>query len=105
MPKNKINTKNKGLKNIESLLDSQTSVILSAVDDKLSENKIEILLAVDGKLVGMEARINQKIEKLTDTLDGFLKRMTDIEDEFAMMKSDINRIKKVVKEKLGVNLI
>ena len=105
MPKNKINTKNKGLKNIESLLDSQTSVILLAVDDKLSENKIEILLAVDGKLVGMEARINQKIEKLTDTLDGFLKRMTDIEDEFAMMKSDINRIKKVVKEKLGVNLI
>lgn len=30
--------------------------------------------------------------------------MTDMEDEFAMMRNDINRVKKVIKEKLGVDL-
>lgn len=30
--------------------------------------------------------------------------MTDMEDEFAVMKNDVNRMKKVIREKLGVDL-
>ena len=82
--------KNINLKNIEKLLDEQTTVILSAVDEKLRK---------------MEMRINQKIEKLTTTLDKFLKRLADLEDEFVIMKMDINRLKKVIREKLGVDLL
>ena len=104
MPKKKTEQYIK-LKDMENLLAEQTEVILSAVGEKLNESKIEILFAVDEKLARMEARINAKIEKLTDILDKFLKRMTDLEDEFELMKHDINRIKKVVKEKLGVNLL
>lgn len=38
------------------------------------------------------------------TLDKFLKRLTDMEDEFEIMKHDINQLKKIIQEKLGVNL-
>jgi len=92
------------LKDIEKLLNEQTSVILSAVDEKLGINKIEILSSVDQKLVKMEIRMNQKFDKLITTLDRFLKRLTDLEDEFTMMKLDINRVKKIIREKLGVDL-
>jgi len=78
------------IKDIEKLLSQQTIVILSAVDEKLKKS---------------EERVNKKIEKLTTTLDKFLKRLTNTEDEFEIMKSDINRLKKVIKEKLGVDLL
>ena len=81
--------KNIKLKEIEKLLNQQTVVILSAVDEKLQKS---------------EERINQKIEKLITTIDKFLKRLTDIEDEFEIMKMDINRLKKIVREKLKVDL-
>ena len=77
------------LKNIQKLLDQQTTVILDAVDEKLSK---------------MELRFDRKLDRLTNTLDKFLKRLTDIETEFDMMKADIKRVKKVIKEKLGVEL-
>ena len=78
------------IKEIEKLLNQQTTVILSAVDEKLKRS---------------EERFNKKIEKLTTTLDKFLKRLTDMEDEFEVMKLDINRLKKVIREKLGVDLL
>ena len=74
---------------MENLLLEQTDVILSAVDEKLARS---------------EARVNAKIEKLIGTVDKFLKRLTDVETEFEMMKADVNRIKKVIREKLGVVL-
>ncbi len=78
------------IKQVKELLDQQTIVILSAVDEKLKKS---------------EERINRKIEKLTTTLDKFLKRLTGIEDEFEAMKLDINRLKKVIREKLGADLL
>ena len=74
------------------------------VEKPLSQQTIVILNAVDEKLGKMELRINQKIDRLTTTLDKFLKRLTDMEEEFEMMKADINRMKKVIREKLGVEL-
>ena len=76
-------------KAMERLLAQQTTVILSAVEERLGK---------------MEIRINQKIDRLTTTLDKFLKRLTNAEDEFEIMKADINRMKKVIREKLGVEL-
>jgi len=59
---------------------------------------------VDKRLEKIEAQIDQKFDKLITTLDHFLKRMTDLEDEFTIMKHDLSRVKKVIKEKLGVDL-
>ena len=77
------------LEDIDKLLAQQTVVILSAVDEKLKKTELSI---------------NRKIDRLTTTLDGFLKRLTAAEDEFTVMKLDINRMKRVIKEKLGVDL-
>ena len=88
MPKKQ--TKLIELKDIENILHDQTQVILSAVDERLEKN---------------EERINKKIEKLIDTLDKFLKRTTDLEDEFEMMKHDLNRVKRIIQQKLGVELL
>jgi len=87
-------------KEVEKLLSQQTTVILSAV----SEKNLNLESSLKRDMERMEFRINQKIDKLTTTLDKFLKRMTDMEDEFEMMKNDINRMKRVIREKLGVEL-
>ena len=81
---------------IEKLLNAQTLTILSAVDEKLAKQ--------DRKMEQMEDRFSKKLDKLITTLDKFLKRMTDMEDEFEIMKHDLNRVKTVLKEKLGVDL-
>ena len=44
----------------------------------------------------------QKLSGLTNMLEKFLQRMTDMEEEFVFMKHDVNRIKAVLREKLGV---
>ena len=89
--------KNINLKNIEKLLNEQTTVILSAVDEKISK--------LDGRISKLEIKVDRRFDQLITTLDKFLKRLTDIEDEFTIMKMDINRLKKVIQEKLGVNLL
>jgi len=81
---------------IEELLNAQTLAILSAVDERMTVR--------DKKMEQMEMRINRKIDRLTTTLDKFLKRMTDMEDEFEIMKHDISQLKKIIQQKLGVNL-
>jgi tRNA C32,U32 (ribose-2'-O)-methylase TrmJ len=106
MPKRKVQQLNRG--EIEKLLDRQTVTILNAVDEKLSKQQVHAdqkILTLEKRLEKMEIRINQKIDRLTTTLDRFLKRLTTTEDEFEIMKADINRIKKVVREKLGVELL
>ena len=103
---------NESLKNdivvsVKELLVEQTVVILDAVDERLSGVRIEMVnleVRIGKKLEAMEERWSRKFDKLTTTLDKFLQRMTDLEDEFTMMKHDLNRMKKVIKEKLGVDL-
>ncbi len=70
----------------------------------LREQTITILTAVDSRLEKFESRFNKKLDQLMTTLDRFLKRLTNSEDEFIILKKDVNQIKAVLKEKLGVNL-
>jgi len=103
---------NESLKNdivvsVKELLVEQTVVILDAVDERLSGVRVEMVnleVRIGKNLEAMEERWSRKFDKLTTTLDKFLQRMTDLEDEFTMMKHDLNRMKKVIKEKLGVDL-
>ena len=82
---------------IEKLLNQQTVVILNAVDQKI--------LRMEKRLNKMEIKMNQNFNHLITTLDRFLKRLTNMEDEFELMKLDINRLKKIIREKLGVDLL
>jgi len=65
---------------------------------------IRILAAVDRRLEKMEEHFAKSLDDLTKTLDKFLKRLTDIEEEFIFMKEDLKRVKAVIREKLGVSL-
>jgi len=96
MPKKQIVKSNIEIKKIEKLLNQQTTVILSAVDVKMS--------TLEKRINKLEIKMDQRFNQLITTLDKFLKRLTDMEDEMEMIKLDINRLKKVIREKLGVDL-
>ena len=125
--------KNKKDKGIEQLLSEQTGIILQAVDERLSAQdkkfearfdaidrrfdaqdkrleerfaaqNIAILTAVDKRLEKFENLFRDELSRPTNTLDKFIKRLTDTEEEFVFMKHDVNRIKAVLREKVGVAL-
>jgi len=48
--------------------------------------------------------LREQIQQLTITLDAFLKRMTDHEEEFTILKGEVRQIKQILKEKLGVEI-
>jgi predicted nucleic acid-binding Zn-ribbon protein len=83
-------------KEIEKLLKEQTRVILDAVDEKVS--------GLEKKIAKLEIKMERRFDQLITTLDKFLKRLTDLEDEFTVMKAEIRKIKEVLKEKLGVEI-
>jgi len=125
--------KNKKDKGIEQLLSEQTGIILQAVDERLSAQdkkfearfdaidrrfdaqdkrleerftaqNIAVLTAVDKRLEKFENLFRDELSRPTNTLNKFIKRLTDTEEEFVFMKHDVNRIKAVLREKLGVAL-
>jgi predicted Zn-dependent peptidase len=51
-----------------------------------------------------QLRFAKSLDELTKTLDKFLKRLSDIEEEFTFMKEDLKRVKAVLREKLGIAL-
>ncbi len=83
---------NGGSKDIEKLLEEQTSVILGAVSEQFG--------GVNRRL----GKLEEQYDRLLMTLNKFLKRLTDFEDEFEFLKQDLKRVKEVIREKLGVSL-
>ena len=114
---------------IEHLLSEQTKVILGAVDERLTlvdhqmDGKFGVLEQqfdekltmmdhrMDEKLMLMEQRMDEKyakestLQNLMKTLDHFLKRLTDYEDEFRLLKADVDKIKQILKEKLDTEVL
>jgi len=87
---------------MEQLLADQASMILNAMDERLSAQERRFNI----RLEKMEERFAKRLDELTltKTLDKFLKRLSDIEEEFTFMKEDLNRVKAILREKLGVVL-
>jgi restriction endonuclease S subunit len=83
-------------KEIEHLLKEQTQVILDAVDEKI--------LKLEKKIAKLEVKIERRFDQLITTLDKFLKRLTDLEDEFTIIKAKMRKIEEVLKERLGVEI-
>ena len=80
--------------------------LIKYLDEKF--NKVDIELASikeDLKEAKAErAELKARINDTYNAVDGFIKVVTKLEQEFAIMKEDVNKIKKVIKEKLGVDL-
>lgn len=90
-------------KTAERLLADQTKVIISAVDERLVAMDMR-MTAVERRIDGMEKRFDAKLDKLMTTLDAFLKRLTNHEDEFELMKRDMKRMKSALREKFGITI-
>ncbi|MBU2635154.1 hypothetical protein KJ841_01605 [Patescibacteria group bacterium] len=80
------------------------------IDEDVKEIKKDVGINKTNILVGFEdarkerARIEAKIDRVYNAVDGFTKIVTKLQDEFTAMKEDLKRVKLVIKEKLGVDL-
>lgn len=86
----------KGFLNVEQKI----SDLGSSMDVKL----VNLEMRMIKRMEVMEERWNEKFDKLTATVDRLLKRYDDLDDEFTIMKHDLNKMKKIIREKLGVDL-
>lgn len=68
-------------KDIQELLSERTKQI----EQRLLDQTDVILTAVDERIKALNLKFTEKLDKLTTALDNFIKKMTDIEDEFAMV--------------------
>ena len=48
--------------------------------------------------------LKTRINNTYNAVDGFIKVVTKLEQEFTIMKKDVDKIKEIIKEKLGVDL-
>ena len=87
-------------KDIQELLDFH----LKGVKKLMGEQTVIILNAVDEKIKALDLKFSQKFDRIMTALDKYSQRTTTLETEFTMIKNDLNRVKKVLKEKLGVEL-
>ena len=88
--------------------------IIDAVDLRLKQTEqqfdTQLKYAVqlsDSRFSKIEERMDlfdKKLDKLMTALDNFLKQLSDYKDEFIILRSQVDRIKQVLKEKLGVDL-
>lgn len=69
---------------------------------------------IDNRLHAMEVRMETKMDakyakeatvrELAITLDKFLKRLIDYDDEFTLLKAEVDLIKKIFKEKFNIEI-
>lgn len=88
------------LKDIEKLLGQQTKVILEAVDKRHKKESDEKFAEISKDTKEVKQAINQ----LAITLDKFLKRLADFNDEFDIIKAKVDKIEKILKIKLGISI-
>lgn len=83
---------------------------LNKIETSIEVIKRDVAVNKTNIFVGFEeakkerAEIKTRIDETYNSVDGFIKVVTKLEQEFTMMKEDINRVKTVIKEKLGVDL-
>lgn len=103
---------NKIGKNIQEIKGdvSGDKIAIQSIKNDLQVIKQDIAVNKTNILVGFEeakkerGEIRARIEETYNAVDGFIKVVTKLEQEFTMVKEDLNRVKTVIKEKLGVDL-
>ena len=80
------------------------------IDKELGEIKTDVAVNKVNIQEGFkEAKIERteiktRINETYNAVDGFIKIVTKLEQEFTVIKEDLKRVKEVIKEKLGVDL-
>ena len=91
-------------------MDNELLTKLNGIETSLKEVKMDLgLHKADSQESFKEMKselseIKLKVNETYTAVDGFIKIVDRLEDEFTAMKEDLNRVKKVIREKLGVEL-
>lgn len=72
--------------------------------EQFEEHTQVLLTALDKRLNGMEDRLRTDINNVQTLIDGYVKAQEDFKQEFVIMKEELIQIKKIIKEKLGLEI-
>lgn len=80
--------------------------LIKYLDEKFNKVDIELTnIKEDLRAARKERQIlEKKINNTYNAVDGFIKVVDKLDQEFTLMKEDVRKIKEVIKEKLGVTL-
>jgi len=91
-------------------MDKELEEKLNKIEESLEKIRIDVGVNKTNILVGFDgakeerSKIKARIDETYNAVDGFIKIVTKLEDEFTALKEDLKRVKLVIKEKLGVDL-
>lgn len=105
-------------------LEEQTQILLTAFDERFNKidvrfNKIDVRFKgmdirfnaaatrmdeMESKLEEVESNLGKKIDKLQISIDGYVKTQEDFKGEHVIIKEEVKQMKKVFKDKLGVEI-
>ncbi|MBU2100978.1 MAG: hypothetical protein ABIJ81_00665 [Patescibacteria group bacterium] len=78
------------------------------LDEKFKEQAQVIVVAVDGvldkRLEKTEENLKKEINNVQTLIDAYVKTQEDFKQEFTIIKEEMNRVKEILKEKLGVEV-
>lgn len=104
MKKDQLVTKNYFEKTLDKRLAQQTQVIIAAVDGVLTKRFVVFGQQIDKRIEKSEERLGKKIDNVQTLIDGYVKAQEDFKQEFVIMKEEMKQVKKVLKEKLGIEI-
>ena len=101
-------------KYLDKRMDEQTKVVVTAVDGVLDKRlkKFDVRFdTVDFRFNGIEKRMDKlednlrkDINNVQILIDGYVKAQENFKQEFVIMKEEMRQVKKVLKQKLGVEI-
>ena len=78
------------------------------LDEKFKDQAQVIITAVDGvldkRLEKTEENLKKEINNVQTLIDAYVKTQEDFKQEFTIIKEEMNRVKEILKEKLGVEV-
>ena len=101
-------------KYLDKRMDEQTKVVVTAVDGVLDKRlkKFDVRFdTVDFRFNGIEKRMDKlednlrkDINNVQILIDGYVKAQENFKQEFVIMKEEMRQVKKVLKQKLGIEI-
>jgi len=89
---------------LDKRLAQNTQVIITAVDGVLTKRFAFFGQEMDRKIEKSEERLGKKIDNVQTLIDGYVKAQEDFKQEFVIMKEEMRQVKKVLKQKLGIEI-
>ncbi|KPJ54895.1 hypothetical protein AMJ47_02370 [Parcubacteria bacterium DG_72] len=80
--------------------------LIKYLDEKFNKIETELINIKEDLGIAREERkrLGVEINETHNAVDGFIKVVDRLEQEFTVIKEDLKRVKQVIKEKLGVDL-